>query len=180
VRLLTTAAVDRRDPAALDVITVFTAGQRRTMTGMLAALTGSAHDRTLGSLGLLDDIQQRVDGLRGGLRCGDVASDASDELGPLPQQCSTQGPATPPTQDERGGGIRAGSTADSGTTGAQASTISSPATAGRPAQRGPTSHGSQQAPRPRSSTTSRTPAGSRHSDENIIDRLGRLLGGSLG
>jgi Domain of unknown function (DUF5667) len=104
VKSLTTAAVDRHDPAALDVISAFTADQRRTMLGMLGALSGTARGRTLTSLGLLDDIQRRVEGLRAGLRCGDVANDASDELGPLPRRCSAQGPANSPTGGDGGNG----------------------------------------------------------------------------
>jgi hypothetical protein len=181
VRLLTTVAVDRHDPAALDVISAFTADQRPTMTGMLATLSGNARGRMLVSLQLLDDIQQRVEGLRGGLRCGDVTSDASDELGPLPQQCPAQGPAKPSTRDENGSGTtRAGSTTDGGTADAAAS-ASAPSTAGRPAEQAASGHSSQPAARPKSSTTPpSTPEDSRHPRENIIDKIGHLLGGSLG
>ncbi len=177
VKLLTTAAVDRRDPAALDVINAFTGDQRHTMLGMLGALTGNARGRTLTSLGLLDDIQRRVDGLRGGLRCGDVASAASDELGPLPQQCAAQGPAKSTT---RGGGesgtARTGSTAGGGDSEADAT---APATADRPTGPAPSSQSSQPAPQPNSSTSPSTPEDSRHGGENIIDKIGHLLGGSL-
>jgi hypothetical protein len=184
MKLLTTAAVDRRDPAALDVINAFTSDQRRTMLGMLGALTGNARGRMLTSLGLLDDVQRRVEGLRGGLRCGDVASDASDELGPLPQQCSAQGPARPIA---RGGGesgtARAGSPAGGGETGADAT---APATADRPTGRAPSSQSSHPAPQPKSSTSQSksstsqsTPEGNRHGGENIIDKIGHMLGGSL-
>lgn len=180
VRLLTTAAVDRHDPAELDVISAFTADQRRTMTGMLAALSGNARSRTLTSLKLLDDTQQRVDGLRGGLRCDDVTTDASDGLGPLPQQCPAQGPAKSSTPGENGSGTaRAGSTTDGGTADGAASTTA-PSTADRPAEPARSGHSSQPAPRPKSSTTPSTTEDSRHARENIIDRLGRLLGGSLG
>jgi Domain of unknown function (DUF5667) len=175
VKLLTTAAVDRHDPAALDVISAFTTDQHRTMTDLLAALSGNDRGRTLISLDLLDDIQQRVDGLRGGLRCADVASDAGDELGPLPQQCSAQSP----TRSENGSGAtRAGSTADGGTADAAASTPV-PSTADPPAGPAQSGHRSQPAPQPKSSTTPSTPEDSRHSGENIIDKIGHLLGGSL-
>jgi hypothetical protein len=177
VKLLTTAAVDRRDPAALDVVDAFTGDQRRTMLGLLDALTGNARGRTLTSLGLLDDIQRRVEGLRGGLRCGDVASDAGDELGPLPQQCSAQGPAKSTTRGgDESGTARAGSTAGGGDTEADAT---APATADRPTDPAPSGQSSQPAPQPRSSTSPSTPEDSRHGDENIIDKIGHLLGGSL-
>jgi hypothetical protein len=177
VKLLTTAAVDRRDPAALDVINAFTGDQRRTMLGMLGAVTGNARGRTLTSLGLLDDIQRRVEGLRGGLRCGDVASDASDELGPLPQQCSAQGPAKSTTRGGGGSGTaHAGSTAGSADTEADAT---APAAAGQPTDPAPSSQSSQPAPQPNSSTSPSTPEDSRHGGENIIDKIGHLLGGSL-
>jgi hypothetical protein len=92
VRLLTTSALDRRDPAVLDAIEAFSTGQRKTMTGMLGAVSGGARARTVGSLALLDQINRRVSGLRGGLRCGDVESGRTDELGPVPRYCGAQGP----------------------------------------------------------------------------------------
>jgi Domain of unknown function (DUF5667) len=177
VKLLTTAAVDRRDPAALDVINAFTGDQRRTMLGMLGAFTGNARGRTLTSLGLLDDVQRRVEGLRGGLRCGDVASDASDELGPLPQQCSAQGPVKSTTRSGGDSGTaRAGSTAGGADTEADAT---APATADRPTDRAPSGQSSQPAPQPKLSTSPSTPEDSRHGGENIIDKIGHLLGGSF-
>jgi hypothetical protein len=95
VRLLTTAAVDRRDPAPLDLIDAFVTAQRPTITGVLGAVTGAARDRTVGSLRLLDDIDNRVDGLRGSLRCGGVAGVDGDDLGPQPSRCGALGPIPP-------------------------------------------------------------------------------------
>jgi hypothetical protein len=93
VRLLTTAAVDRRDPTSLEPIDTFVAGQRHTMAGMLEALTGDARTRTIGSLQLLDDVKTRVDGLRQSLNCGDVTSSMTDDLGPVPSGCLTREPS---------------------------------------------------------------------------------------
>jgi hypothetical protein len=88
VRLLATAAVDRRDPAALDVIEAFAAGQRHTMRDMLHTLTGDARVRTLGSLALVNQITDRVTELRAALRCPAQANARADDLGPTAHTCA--------------------------------------------------------------------------------------------
>jgi hypothetical protein len=186
VKLLTTAAVDRRDPAALDVIDAFTVGQSRTMSGMLGAFAGSARGRTIDSLVLLDDIRKRVDGLRGGLRCGDVASDDSDELGPKPRQCSARGPVQSSPRGAGNGGAVGGTTAaesgavatQAGATATEAATTAS-STAGRATPPAPTGNSPRLAPQPKSTTAPSTPEDGKHPNENIIDRIGHLLGGSF-
>ncbi|MDT4988342.1 MAG: hypothetical protein QOI74_2436 [Micromonosporaceae bacterium] len=89
VRLLATAAVDRRDPTALDVIEAFAGGQRRTLHDMLATLTGDARIRTLSSLALLDQISHRVSGLHAALRCPTATTVRADDLGPTPHPCAS-------------------------------------------------------------------------------------------
>jgi hypothetical protein len=89
VRLLATAAVDRRDPAALDVIEAFAGGQRRTLNDMLTTLTGDARIRTLTSLALLDQISHRVSGLHATLRCPTATIARTDDLGPAPHPCTS-------------------------------------------------------------------------------------------
>jgi hypothetical protein len=194
VRLLTTAAIDRRDPAALDAISAFTGEQRHTMTGMLSALAGGARERTIGSLALLDAIDKRVDGLRGGLRCGDIASTTSDELGPKPRMCAAQGPARSPARGGEGSNIanRAAVTESaSAATGTGASAAAPSGVGTSTAQRaasGATSDTptpaaadatSKQATQPHTVSTSSTPSNSAESDESFLDRIGHLLGGLL-
>jgi Domain of unknown function (DUF5667) len=178
VKLLTTAAVDRRDPAALDVIEAFTGDQRRTMTSMLDALTGGAHGRTLDSLQLLGSIQKRVEGLRGGLRCGDVASADSDDLGPKPRQCSAQGPAQSSNRGGGNGPTSGGATAAGGVSATEAG-ASAPSTVGPVTTPEPSGSSSQETPQPNQSTVPSTPEDGKHSNGNIIDKIGHLLGGAL-
>jgi hypothetical protein len=92
VKLLTTAAVVRRDPAALEAITSFVTMQRLELGDLLDRVSPTNRSRTLRSLELLDDVIKRADGLRAGLSCGTSPSAGSDRLGPKPRQCVSQGP----------------------------------------------------------------------------------------
>jgi hypothetical protein len=88
VRLLTTAAVDRRDASALDTIGTFLTSQHRQVATLREG-AGAAERRRAGqSLALLDEIQTRADALRTALLCGaEPVAARPDALGPLPQQC---------------------------------------------------------------------------------------------
>jgi Domain of unknown function (DUF5667) len=105
VKLLTSSAMDRNDPAALAAIESFSTGQRQTVMGMIGGLSGPAHDRTVNSLGLLDRIDRRVVDLRGALRCGGPQSrnGGDDDLGPLPHSCPAPGATRQPAGDGSGG-----------------------------------------------------------------------------
>jgi hypothetical protein len=167
VQLLTASAVDRRDPAALDAVDAFVADQRHTIAGMLGALTGAARTRTVSSLTLLDDVKNRVDGLRANLNCGDVATLVVDELGPRPTSCATHSPVSAGGATNVSGNH---STAPSSTgipaAGPPVTAVDpAPGEPGRPAPR----------PGPHASPTS-TPGDGDRSGSNILDRIVRLLG----
>jgi hypothetical protein len=87
VRLLTTAAVQRADPAALDAVNSFLTGQRRAVGGLLDDGTRADRERTRRSLALLDAVRKRSDALRAAISCGLPAPVGSDALGPAPATC---------------------------------------------------------------------------------------------
>jgi hypothetical protein len=164
VRLLTIAAVDGRDPAALDVVDTFVAGQRHTIADMLDTLAGGARIRTIGSLQLLDRISKRVDGLRASLSCGDAASWKSDQLGPVPSGCVTRGPSSDsagkvPTNTSKAPHSTTGAT-EAGASATSATPVSNATDAGSASPAAPTS----------------APADGAPSDATIVDRIMRLLG----
>ncbi|MCW3812904.1 DUF5667 domain-containing protein [Micromonospora sp. DR5-3] len=87
VRLLTTVAAQRSDPAALDAVDAFLTGQRHAVSGLLDRADHAERDRTRRSLGLLDTVGRRADALRSAIACGLPAPTASDALGPAPDSC---------------------------------------------------------------------------------------------
>jgi hypothetical protein len=91
VRILTTAAVDHKDAAALGLVDDFVKVQRPVIAGLRTGLTGPSYDRVQQSLDLLDRVGSRIAGLRAGLDCASGGS-PSDQLGPQPATCG--GPST--------------------------------------------------------------------------------------
>ncbi|MFD6660923.1 DUF5667 domain-containing protein [Micromonospora chalcea] len=87
VRLLTTVAAQRSDPAALDAVDTFLAGQRRVVSGLLDRPGHADRERTRRSLALLDAAGKRADALREAIACGLPTPQASDALGPAPAAC---------------------------------------------------------------------------------------------
>ncbi|MFG1775145.1 DUF5667 domain-containing protein [Micromonospora sp. NPDC049051] len=87
VRLLTTAAAQRSDPAALDAVNSFLTGQRRAVGALLDDASRTDRDRTRRSLALLDAARKRSDALRAAIACGLPAPVTSDALGPAPASC---------------------------------------------------------------------------------------------
>jgi hypothetical protein len=87
VRLLTTMAAQRSDPASLDAIDAFLTGQRRAVGGLLDRADHVERDHTRRSLALLDAVGARAGGLREAISCGLPAPAASDALGPIPNAC---------------------------------------------------------------------------------------------
>ncbi|MEU9507673.1 DUF5667 domain-containing protein [Micromonospora sp. NPDC048170] len=87
VRLLTSAAMQRSDPAALDAVNAFLTGQRRAVGGLIDDATRADRDRTRRSLALLDAVRKRSDALRAAIACGLPAPVGSDALGPAPATC---------------------------------------------------------------------------------------------
>ncbi|MGH3646243.1 MAG: DUF5667 domain-containing protein [Micromonosporaceae bacterium] len=88
VRLLTGAAVDRRDPEVLGTVDSFVSGQRRKVIDLVTRLDGTSRTRALSSLELLDSASDRVAALRPALLCTGESDRRTDTLGPLPQRCS--------------------------------------------------------------------------------------------
>ncbi|MBQ1072211.1 hypothetical protein KBX06_03380 [Micromonospora sp. C31] len=87
VRLLTTAAAQRSDPAALDAVNSFVTGQRQAVGGLLDDVSRADRERTRRSLTLLDAARKRSDALRAAIACGLPAPTGSDALGPAPAGC---------------------------------------------------------------------------------------------
>ena len=84
VRLLTTTAAQRSDPAGLDAVNTFVTGQRKAVGGLLDGAGHAERDRTHRSLALLEAIRKRSDALRAAIACGLPAPVGSDTLGPAP------------------------------------------------------------------------------------------------
>ncbi|PWR12752.1 hypothetical protein DKT69_22985 [Micromonospora sicca] len=87
VRLLTTVAAQRSDPAGLEAVNVFVTGQRRAVSGLLDRTDHVEQDRTRRSLALLDAVRKRSEALRAAIACGLPTPTASDALGPAPGTC---------------------------------------------------------------------------------------------
>jgi hypothetical protein len=90
VRLLTTAATNRNDRAALDVVDDFAAEQRTALDELAEEVTGADRTRVLTSLELLDKIKDRTADLRQTLDrddCGGRSATSIDSLGPEPGPC---------------------------------------------------------------------------------------------
>ncbi|SCL20440.1 hypothetical protein GA0070616_1977 [Micromonospora nigra] len=87
VRLLTGAAAQRSDPAALDAVDTFLDGQRRAVGALADGASRAERDRARRSLALLDAIDRRAAALRAAIACGLPASTGSDALGPTPAGC---------------------------------------------------------------------------------------------
>ena len=87
VRLLTGAAAQRSDPAALDAIDTFLNRQRRALDGLTDRGSRADQERTAQSLALLAAVAERADALRAAIACGQPATTASDPLGPTPGTC---------------------------------------------------------------------------------------------
>jgi len=88
VRMLTTAAVRRRDSAALEVVDAFVISQRHALAALGDHGSGQDRERTARSLALVDAVAKRVDALRTTLSCGNGGATGSDQLGPKPRSCT--------------------------------------------------------------------------------------------
>ncbi|MFG2048731.1 DUF5667 domain-containing protein [Micromonospora sp. NPDC048935] len=87
VRLLTTAAAERAEPASLDTLNTFVTAQRRAVSNLLDGSSRVDRERTQRSLRLLENIRERSDALRAAIACGLPVPPASDTLGPDPNTC---------------------------------------------------------------------------------------------
>jgi hypothetical protein len=91
VRLLTTAATERRDTAALDTIDRFVADQRMLVAQLLDLVGPDKRAEVTSSLTLLDTITKRSQSLRVGLACGAKVI-GEDAIGPRTANCTGAGP----------------------------------------------------------------------------------------
>jgi hypothetical protein len=91
-RLLTTAAVERGEPAALQVIQQFANDQRPLLANLTNRLNGPAKGRAAESLQLLDRIAQRAGELHQTVKCPG-ANVQVDSLGAQPAPCGKAAPA---------------------------------------------------------------------------------------
>lgn len=102
VKLLTSAAVARKDKAPLNSVDTFVESQRRVLTPRLERLDTHNRDRALESMSLLDNVHERAEDLRAGLQCDTVTQSGSDAIGPKLRECAT-GAATATTPEYQQG-----------------------------------------------------------------------------
>jgi len=176
VKLLTTAAVDRKDPAALDAVDTFVRAQQRDIGQVLDKVGGDSRGRLLGSLDLLERVATRAQQLRETLTCGITASNGSDALGPRPGSCSTGGSPTtrptPGTRDPAKPDPTRGT--DRGSTDREAGPgPSKPAATASPA-------GSGASPAPPATSPAPSPTGTPDTDDGLLGGLNRIIGDLLG
>src|SRR5207244_13317510 len=86
-RLLTSAAIERGDVAALQAIEQFVAHQRPAVLQLSSQVSGTARSRVNTSLSLLDQMSTRVAALKQAIKCK-TGSLTLDDLGALPQSCA--------------------------------------------------------------------------------------------
>ncbi|MCZ7419239.1 DUF5667 domain-containing protein [Verrucosispora sp. WMMA2121] len=88
VRLLTGAAAQRSDPAALAAVDAFLTDQRRSLNALEGRGSRIDRARTGESLALLESVAERADAVRAAIACGQEFTVTSDTLGPIPTTCS--------------------------------------------------------------------------------------------
>ena len=108
VRLLTSTAVSRKDPAALDAVDAFTTTQRAGAEKLRAGVNGGARARAAKSVTLLDEIDRRSKAIRPLIKCGAAAVSAADQLGPVPNgtACKPAGQKTSGSTTQQPGNIQ--------------------------------------------------------------------------
>jgi hypothetical protein len=88
VKLLTTAAVARKDNKPLATIDSFVDQQRRTLFPAMNKLSAPNQERAQASIGLLESVSDRAESLRKGLSCDNAVSAGVDKLGPKLKGCA--------------------------------------------------------------------------------------------
>ncbi|MFQ1001868.1 hypothetical protein [Modestobacter sp. SSW1-42] len=122
---LTTAAVQRDDAAAVEVLVGWAGAQRAGLTALSPAVPADARDAVAAAGRLVDEVAARGAALRAALACpAGPATDGADALGPRPAPCAPPS-ATPPTTGEPDA-----SSAASRTTGAPRTSPSAPTSPG--------------------------------------------------
>jgi hypothetical protein len=90
VKLLTTSAVDRKDPSPLNTVDGFVVRQRTVLAPVTGKLTPANQERALESLALLDDVERRAEDLKVALVCDPISRTGVDTLGPKLQDCTAE------------------------------------------------------------------------------------------
>ncbi|WP_026211692.1 DUF5667 domain-containing protein [Longispora albida] len=185
VRLMTSSALDRRDPAALDAVESFTAEQSKGVSDLLNKVKGDK-GRAVGSLGLLSEVQQRSSGLRPVLGCANLGSSVLDDLGPIPQKCAAGNPAggTQPggknTPAKKNGTGTGAVQQPAGTNGQPVVPSAAPQVNGvlPPSAAGQASQPASKAPAAQASSPA--PGASQAPDDGLFGTVGKILGGIFG
>lgn len=191
VRLLTSAADNRRDPAALDPIDRFVTDQRETLDELAKQVDGADRARVGSSLALLRTIEERATELRRSLDDQCPSATSVDDFGPLPVTCLSApapgalGPAAqpPPAPPQSQPGTGAGPS--SGDPRGETNTREAPADSGGNA---PSSSSSTDQNTGSTGTTSQPDTEPDTGDETtepdddsgLLDGLNRLVGNLLG
>lgn len=92
VRLLTTAALDRKDQGALAAVETFVKRQREGLATLTPGLDRAGTLRAAESGNLLSEVGERATAIRRALACG-VGGSKLDSLGPQVKDCPTGRPA---------------------------------------------------------------------------------------
>ena len=189
VKLLTSAAVARKDRTPLAAVDTFAENQRRVLAPRLDRLGAGNRERALTSLELLDSVRQRSATLRSGLACDTVTPSGSDALGPKLRDCTTGAATTTAPDEQPAGQVQREATTGSGNKGdadkkakpkSTAEPTDSPkrsTTAVEPDAEEPTVDATSESPKPL--MTTEEPAGD-VPDEQDKGLLGGLLGNLFG
>ncbi|MEV4707579.1 DUF5667 domain-containing protein [Actinoplanes sp. NPDC049316] len=102
VKLLTSAAVTRRQATDLASVDSFVESQRRVITPALDGLSPANAERAQKSVSLLDAVERRADNVRDGLSCSTITQSRSDALGPELKSCKA-GASDSTTSERRQG-----------------------------------------------------------------------------
>ncbi|WP_436526083.1 DUF5667 domain-containing protein [Actinoplanes sp. HUAS TT8] len=159
VKLITTAAVSRKEAAQLTTLDAFVKDQRSTFEPALQNLSTVNRERALTSLGLLQDVTQRTEQLRTGLDCEKLVPAGTDQLGPKLHGCGDE-----PTDKTPPSGTHGGGNSDGGKTttkpGGSSAAPTKPAQAGTTAEPGTTAGvNGGQTQRTKSAQVTTAPAG---------------------
>jgi Domain of unknown function (DUF5667) len=168
VKLLTGAAVQRKDPDTLDPVDTFVRAQQSDIGDLLDKVGGDSRARLLSSLDLLERVATRAQQLRQTLTCGTVPDDGSDALGPRPGSCSPAGKPNPTTPSGHGPARPSPSRGARGGTGPTAGPSAKPSAAATPSQ-----------PRTSGQPTP-SPSASPDGDGGLLGGLRRIIGDLLG
>lgn len=173
MKLLATAAIDRRDGAALDTIDAFVGTQRRPLLALADGVSDRSRNDVLEALTILDSVAARAQSLRGAVRCGGSAG--IDELGPRPRPCvagsTTDGQPRTVTRPE---------VVASGTQGGATAPVPSPASAATTSAVPASTSASASAVEQVEQQGTRDKGNKKDRDDSLLDKLGNLLGSLLG